>query len=118
MRAPVLFTPQQRIGSDDGLVRAIELVVTPIVFAGFGWLLDRAFGTFPVLLIALASLAFVGKVVAEWYRYDNRMRNLEQHLTADRPTHARTLERTELDDGKLPEGVVLDTDAASQRGAQ
>ena len=118
MRAPVLFTPQQRIGSDDGLVRAIELVVTPIVFAGFGWLLDRAFGTFPVLLIALASLAFVGKVVAEWYRYDNRMRNLEQHLTADRPTHARTLERTELDDGKLPEGVLLDTDAASQRGAQ
>lgn len=112
MRAPVLFTPQQRISSDDGLVRAIELVLTPLAFAGIGWLLDRALGTTPWLLIVLPAVAFVGKVIAEWYRYDHRMKGHEARLTADRPTHARSIDVADDAPDHLPTGVTLDEDLA------
>ena len=109
MRAPALFTPQQRIGSDDGLVRAIELVVTPIVFAGLGYLADRALGTGPVLLIVFASVTLVGKVIAEWYRYDHRMKGIEAAMAKDRPTNARRLETPVEESTSLPTGVTLDS---------
>jgi hypothetical protein len=109
MRAPVLFTPQQRVGSDDGLVRAIELVLTPLVFAGVGLLLDKAFGTTPVLTIVLAAVALVGKVAAEWYRYDHRMRRHEDELLGDRPSNTRRLTTPEPTEGGLPAGVTLDS---------
>jgi F0F1-type ATP synthase assembly protein I len=42
-------------GQQDRLILGLELVITTAVFAGFGWLLDRWFGTFPVLTVALGA---------------------------------------------------------------
>ena len=108
------MTPTKRIGSDDGLVRAIELVLTPVAFAGIGWVLDRVFGTSPVLLIVLPTVAFVGKVLAEWFKYDHKMKGLEAELLGDRPTHTRRLDHlADSTDtgGALPEGVTLDSNS-------
>ena len=61
-------------GYADGMTRAFELVVAPLVFglAGFG--LDRVFGTTPVCTIIAVVVAFAGTGVKLWYGYDLEMR--------------------------------------------
>ena len=39
-------------GFGDALARAFELVATPLIFAFFGWLLDRRLGTSPIFAFA------------------------------------------------------------------
>lgn len=115
MSAPARPLRQQRIGSDDGLVRAIEIVVTPVLFAGLGYGVDRLVGTVPVFTVVLATVALLGKFAAEYYRYTHLMSVHHHELTAERPTQARRLEATEVHDGRLPSGISLDsgTTAAS-----
>ena len=67
-------------GLDDGFTRAIELVVTPIVFALIGLGVDRLLGTTPLFAIGLAVFAIVGQSAVMWYRYDARMREHEREL--------------------------------------
>lgn len=64
-------------GFGDGLSRAVELALTPLLFglAGFG--LDVLFGTGPVLAIAFAVFAVIGMVARFWYGYDHEMREHE-----------------------------------------
>lgn len=62
----------------DESVHGIELAVTPVVFGGFGWLLDGWLGTTPWLALALGAFALVGTVAKIWYGYDARMRELER----------------------------------------
>lgn len=64
-------------GFGDGMSRAFELVATPFVFAGFGYLIDRVAGTSPVFTIALAIFGVVGVFVRMWYGYDAEMRSHE-----------------------------------------
>ena len=55
----------------------IELALTPVVFGGIGWLLDRWLGTTPWLAAGLAAFALLGTVLKLWFGYDARMRELE-----------------------------------------
>lgn len=61
-------------GFGNGLSRAFELAVTPAVFGGIGYVLDRVFGLVPVLTIALLLLSLVGMFVRMWYGYDAEMK--------------------------------------------
>lgn len=103
-------------GFGDSLSRAFELAVTPAVFAGFGYLIDRLLGIVPVFTIALMVLAVFGELVLWWYRYDYKMSQLEQELIAKRssgsdaqaPSQAPVKAKV-FDDARLPTGVTLDT---------
>ncbi|MFP5321069.1 MAG: AtpZ/AtpI family protein [Acidimicrobiia bacterium] len=74
----------------DESARGIELAVTPVVFGGFGWLLDGWLGTTPWLALALGAFALVGTVAKIWYGYDHRMRELEAQGRWARRTDAAT----------------------------
>jgi F0F1-type ATP synthase assembly protein I len=64
-------------GLDDGWARAIELVVTPGVAAGIGYLIDRWLGTFPAFTIAFLVLAVVATFIKLWYGYEAKMRAID-----------------------------------------
>ena len=108
MRAPALSKNQRQFDTDDAFSRSVEIVVTPALFAGGGWLLDRWLSTGPWIAVALGSVAFLGKISAEWYRYTGRMGGIEKEMVAYRPTNSRGLDRPEEVDDRLPTGVTLD----------
>ena len=54
-------------GFGEALSRAIELVLTPLLFAGLGWLFS------PVAALVLGLLAVVGQFVRLYYQYAARM---------------------------------------------
>lgn len=64
-------------GFGDTLTRAVEFVAAPAIFGFLGYLLDSAFGTDPVLMVVLASFAFVGVVVRAYFAYEVAMREQE-----------------------------------------
>ena len=47
-------------GYSDGMARGIEIVVTPLIFGGIGWLLDGWLGTGPVLAIVFGIFGVAG----------------------------------------------------------
>lgn len=98
-------------GSEDGLAKAIEIVVTPAIFALVGLGLDRWIGTGPWLAISFGLVAFVLKLLVEWYRYAERMRSHEEELASSRPSQRRGLDRTAEDSSpvSLPAGVLLES---------
>lgn len=107
-------------GFGDSLSRAFELAVTPAVFAGFGYLIDRLLGIVPVFTIALLVLAVFGELVLWWYRYDYKMSQLEQELIAKRsvgsddqaPSQGSVkapVKAKVFDDARLPTGITLDS---------
>ncbi|MCO8127659.1 AtpZ/AtpI family protein [Acidimicrobiia bacterium EGI L10123] len=61
----------------DESARGIELAVTPVVFGGFGWLVDGWLGTGPWLTLGLAAFALAGTIAKLWFTYDAQMRELE-----------------------------------------
>lgn len=67
-------------GFGDGMSRAVELVLTPLVFGGLGFGLDLLAGTSPVFTVALAVFAMVGMFIRLWYGYDLEMRNHEASI--------------------------------------
>lgn len=64
-------------GFGDGMSRAFELVVTPLVFAGIGFLVDLVADTGPGFTIAFAVFGVIGTFVRMWYGYDQEMRSHE-----------------------------------------
>ena len=64
-------------GFGDGLARAFELAVTPAIFGGFGYGLDRWLGLAPLLTIVLFLFAVAGTSYMAWFRYDAEMRQVE-----------------------------------------
>jgi F0F1-type ATP synthase assembly protein I len=56
-------------GFGNALSQAVELVAAPLLFALFGWFLDRHLGTGPVLAIALGLLGVVGVAARSYYWY-------------------------------------------------
>jgi F0F1-type ATP synthase assembly protein I len=60
-------------GFGDSLSRAIELVVTPLLFGLLGLLLDHIFGLTPVLTTALTLFGIAGVSVKMYYAYDRDM---------------------------------------------
>ena len=65
-------------GFGNSTSRAFELALSPIVIAGFGYLLDRLLGIVPVLTIAFFLLAMVGLIATMWYGYSAKMKVHEQ----------------------------------------
>ncbi len=61
-------------GFGDGFTRAFEMALTPAVFGGLGYLLDRWIGVLPVFTILLFLTAVFGQFVKMYYTYDARMK--------------------------------------------
>ena len=65
-------------GYSDGLARGFELVVAPLVMGGLGWLLDRWFGTAPVLTIVFGVFGVLGIIAKLWLGYDREMSAVQE----------------------------------------
>lgn len=65
-------------GFGEAMARGFEFAVTPAVFAGLGWLIDRAVGTHLVFTIALAVFGFVGMFARMWIGYEAAMKREEE----------------------------------------
>lgn len=50
-----------------------ELVVSLVLMAGLGLLVDRALGTLPWFTLGMALLGFAGATINMWYRYQASM---------------------------------------------
>lgn len=61
-------------GFGESFGRAIELACTPVLFGAAGWWLDRRFGIFPVLTVALVVLCLVGMFARMYYAYVAEMK--------------------------------------------
>lgn len=64
-------------GYGDGMAKAFEFALTPAIFCGLGYAVDRWLGTMPVFSIVLFLLAVVGMFARTWYAYEARMREEE-----------------------------------------
>jgi F0F1-type ATP synthase assembly protein I len=71
-------------GFGEALSRAFELAVTPGLFAGLGWLLDRWLGTTPLFLLVLLVFGIGGVGYMTWFRYDQEMREHEAEAVWNR----------------------------------
>ena len=108
MRASALYKNKIFFGTDDAFSRSVEIVVTPTIFAGLGWLFDTWLGTSPWIAVSFGGVAFLGKIAAEWYRYVSRMSGFEEEMKAERPNNQRGLDLAEEVDDRLPTGVTLE----------
>lgn len=75
-------------GYNDGLTRALEIVVTPVLFGYLGHLVDGWIGTRPVMTLVLAAVAVSGLFVKLWYGYDREMREHEADAVWAKPQPA------------------------------
>ncbi len=73
-----LLPKQPRVNTEDSLGLGIEAAVVIALFLGFGYVLDRIFGTMPVFMIVMTLLGAVGLFAKLKYRYDDRMDELEE----------------------------------------
>lgn len=67
-------------GFGNGLNRAFELVVVPLVFAVPGWGLDRWLGTGPFLAILTGAFGLAGVCVRAYWEYSTKMDALQAEL--------------------------------------
>ncbi len=65
-------------GFGEAFSLAVEIVVTPLLFALLGWWLDGRFGTGPVLAIAFGLFGIVGQAIRIYYQYRARMEREEE----------------------------------------
>jgi F0F1-type ATP synthase assembly protein I len=56
-------------GFGDGLARAFEIAMMPVIFGAGGWALDRWLGTTPLCIIVTVLVAVVGLAVRSYYAY-------------------------------------------------
>jgi F0F1-type ATP synthase assembly protein I len=71
-------------GFGNTLARAVELVVTPMLLAGLGYLLDRWLGLFPLLSIVFFVWAFAVTWWRQYHDYNARMQAEEDRLLGRR----------------------------------
>jgi F0F1-type ATP synthase assembly protein I len=67
-------------GAGDALSTAIELAVTPAIFALFGWWLDARLGTSPLFLLVLFLFTMGYEIWKLFVRYDAQMHDHEAKL--------------------------------------
>ncbi len=72
-------------GYGETMGRGIELALTLVIVGGFGWLLDRVFGTYPTLTIILSLAGFAGITAKLWLGYDLEMRKIDHEGVWHRP---------------------------------
>ena len=74
-------------GFSFALGKAVEIVVTPLIFAFLGHLIDRGLGTGPVFAIAFGAFTLGYTAWRMYYDYDAKMRVEEDRiLKRQRPT--------------------------------
>lgn len=78
------------INPDDNVGKGMDLALVTLVFLGLGYLLDRWLDTKPVFMIGLTVLAVAGKVLAMYYAYEARMRQLDTARASARHTEPRS----------------------------
>lgn len=67
-------------GYSDGLSRALEIVLTPLVFGFLGRLVDGWLGTGPWCMIGFGTFAVSGMFVRFWLGYDREMQVHEARI--------------------------------------
>jgi F0F1-type ATP synthase assembly protein I len=67
-------------GFGDALSMAVELAVTPALFALLGWRLDAWLGTAPLLLLVLFVFTVCYEIWKLFMRYDAKMRREEARV--------------------------------------
>jgi hypothetical protein len=72
-------------GFGNALNSAVELAVTPALFALIGWQVDHWLGTRPLFLIGLFAFTMVYVAWKQFAAYDTTMRRQEQELLGPRP---------------------------------
>jgi F0F1-type ATP synthase assembly protein I len=72
-------------GFGDGLTRAFELTLTPMIVGGVGFALDRWLGLTPVLTIVFAFWGLIATTYLAWVRYDHDM-TVEEGIRAESRT--------------------------------
>ena len=80
-------------GFGDGLARAFELAVTPLIFGAIGYGLDRWIGIVPVLTLVFSLVALVIKGYVMIVEYDQAMRRLDDTAPWARGRAGRTTEQ-------------------------
>lgn len=65
-------------GFSDALAQAVEIVVTPLLFALLGFWLDGLFGIRPVLTAILAAAGVIGVGARSYYAYKAAMDRAEE----------------------------------------
>lgn len=75
---------------DDVASRGFELVLTPVVFAVLGLLVDRWAGTTPLFTVAFAVLALAGAAYMLWFKYEQQMKAHEADAVWNRRTGGRS----------------------------
>jgi F0F1-type ATP synthase assembly protein I len=75
-------------GYNDGLARALEIVVTPLLFGLLGRLVDAWLGTDPWFMIGLGAFAVAGLFARMWVAYDREMKAHEKRLPGARGREA------------------------------
>ena len=73
-------------GFGDGLAVAFEVALTPALFAGLGYLIDRWLGLVPIFTIALMIFGVIGLFLKMWFTYDYEMKNAEAEGAWSRKT--------------------------------
>ncbi|MGH9211606.1 MAG: AtpZ/AtpI family protein [Acidimicrobiales bacterium] len=68
-------------GFGDALSMAVELAVTPALFAFLGWQLDNWLGTAPLFLLVLFVFTISYEIWKLFMRYDAKMRREEARVT-------------------------------------
>ena len=113
----------------DGFSRAFELAFTPVIFCGFGYVIDRTFSTLPVFMITLTVLAVVGMFYRLWYRYAaeiavEQARTMALKTLADETEQARVRAgHADIDpeitatDWAMSTGIVVPRTTATQADA-
>ena len=72
-------------GFGDALAVAVELAVTPAIFAFLGWRLDEWLGTTPLFLLVLFLFTFSYVAWREAARYKLRMDEHQAELLGRKP---------------------------------
>jgi hypothetical protein len=72
-------------GFGDALQVAVELAVTPAIFALAGWWIDGRLGTFPAFFLVLFLFTFSYVAWKQYRLYQDRMVREERRLLGDRP---------------------------------
>jgi F0F1-type ATP synthase assembly protein I len=71
-------------GFGSALEVAVELAVTPAIFALAGWWIDDRLGTFPAFLLVLFLFTFSYVAWKQYRIYQARMAEEERQLLGDR----------------------------------
>ena len=59
---------------------AFEMVATPVLFAFFGYLLDRAVGTAPLFILVFSIVVLTYVVWRTFKTYERRMKKFERRV--------------------------------------